>query len=272
MHVAAQRDALAAQLHEAREKEGILSQRADELVQNEARAQMEVTVWKEAHEKAASTAMALEVDRGQLLAQLQEQRRRARSLDKQAEQREAEEREKRQQEGEQAAAAAAAAAELPLRLAAARQLDASHLLVNKLACSLTADEHDNSRPDTLSIQQRLRDHSNELQEESRQIQELREALDARSSRPNEATHRAKQCGRSAKDHASKYTCSATLTPRAAGAHMASSGHSSAQLSVPSMPPYHIQALGNSMAHEDTWWECYRRDVLLTSGPSVLELE
>jgi hypothetical protein len=38
------------------------------------------------------------------------------------------------------------------------------------------------------------------------------------------------------------------------------------------PTYNLRSLADSLEHEETWWERYRRDVLMGAEAAVAELE
>ena len=118
-----------------------------------------------------------------------------------------------------------------------------------------------------AVQQRLHEHANDLRVEARRIEQFRQALAARqadsagaggstpsatqSSRVTFAPTPKSTAGRSAREQLFQQT-SAFLLPAPTPTYS-----------------YNLRSLADSLEHEETWWERYRRDVLMGAEASCL---
>jgi hypothetical protein len=119
-----------------------------------------------------------------------------------------------------------------------------------------------------AVQQRLREHADDLREEARHIEQFRQALAARqgeSAGGGGATPSASQASR----------VTFAPTPKSTAGRSAREQlfqQASAPLLPAPTPTYNLRSLADSLEHEETWWERYRRDVLMGAEAAVAELE
>lgn len=306
----AERDGLAAQLRRAREQSATLEQRATELVSSEAKAETEASVWREAHQSAANAAMALEADKGQLAAALEQERTKIQQLLHSEERRKAAEREQQEVAFKAAAKIAREAAELPERLARARRADSAGAFglsavryqaaadglppadaaaafaseaaeaAEAAAAERPPSQHtyatgsaDTLSLETLAVQRRLQEHSTDLREEALAIEQFREALNARQAAPQARGQQQQQHGGPPPTTATPGRVSFAPRPTAtAPASFSARDVVYAATPPPPPPTYNLRSLADSLDPEETWWERYRRDVLVGADAVVAELE
>lgn len=121
-----------------------------------------------------------------------------------------------------------------------------------------------------AVQQRLHEHANDLRVEARRIEQFRQALAARQ---------ADSAGAGGSTPSATQSSRVTFAPTP----KSTSGRSARErllqpASAPLLPAptptysYNLRSLADSLEHEETWWERYRRDVLMGAEAAVAELD
>ncbi len=245
------------QLSDAEGRVSAYQRRSEALFENEAKAATQATVWREAHATASTKAMALESDKGHLTAELEGERRRLQRLEEanhQAQLRAAEMLAAEANKPEPPASGATAAA---AALAAAGLVEANEV------AQLVGVEAE-------AVAARLRTHSRGLDDEGRQLRQLREELTAHARAPRRGGKRG-----------AEPLAAITEVPSGDGGDTSGGGGGAVQQSpsaslrgrgagVGSVEPdsgnYSLRSLVESLDAEESWWEKYQRDVLAPSSP------
>ena len=288
-----------AQLQEASDVSEELKRWAEALGDKHARAETEAAVWREAHAALSARAMSLEADKGKLLSALESERVRAATLAEAHKRMQRKRQDDRDAEQRAAAAAAAAAAELPNRL---ERIKADAAGIPRLAAPLTRGAPLHVTPPGVGlpppprlegsgyaggaaaaqavaateaelVQRRLQEHSAELREEARELEEFRELLLSRDELRREVQG---QKAEAARARAKEAELQRGSPGGGGGGPAGSSGGASAAVGPAAGlaggatgtgggggtgPAYRLSSLVEGLRDEESWWDTYSREVL-----------